>query len=45
MGFQQMRIGTYLALVMRRVWAKKGPLFGPLLGATLVIALLVVVPL
>jgi hypothetical protein len=40
-----MRIGTYLALVMRRVWAKKGLLFGSLLGATLVIALLVVVPL
>jgi hypothetical protein len=45
MGFQQMRIGTYLALVMRRVWAKRGLLFGSLLGATLVIALLVVVPL
>jgi hypothetical protein len=40
-----MRIGTYLALVIRRVWAKKGLLFGSLLGATLVIALLVVVPL
>jgi len=40
-----MRIGTYLALVVRRVWAKKGLLFGSLLGATLVIALLVVVPL
>ena len=40
-----MKIGTYLALVMRRVWAKKGLLSGSLLGATLVIALLVVVPL
>lgn len=40
-----MKIGTYLALVVRRVWAKKGLLFGSLLGATLVIALLVVVPL
>ena len=40
-----MRIGTYLALVVRRVWVKKGLLFGSLLGATLVIALLVVVPL
>jgi len=40
-----MRIVTYLALVVRRVWAKKGILFGSLLGATLVVALLVVVPL
>ena len=40
-----MRIATYLGLVVRRVWAKKGILFGSLLGATLVIALLVVVPL
>jgi ABC-type lipoprotein release transport system permease subunit len=40
-----MRIATYLALVVRRVWAKKGILFGSLLGATLVVALLVVVPL
>jgi hypothetical protein len=40
-----MRIGTYLTLVFKRVWAKKGLLFGSLLGATLVIALLVVVPL
>ncbi len=40
-----MRIATYLALVVRRVWAKKGILFGSLLGSTLVIALLVVVPL
>ena len=40
-----MRIDTYLAFVVRRVWAKKGLLFGSLLGATLVIALLVVVPL
>ncbi len=40
-----MRLATYLGLVVRRVWAKKGILFGSLLGATLVIALLVVVPL
>ncbi len=40
-----MRIATYFALVVRRVWAKKGILFGSLLGSTLVIALLVVVPL
>lgn len=40
-----MKIATYLALVVRRVWAKKGILFGSLLGATLVVALLVVVPL
>ncbi|HSJ70546.1 MAG TPA: ABC transporter permease [Acidimicrobiia bacterium] len=40
-----MRIATYLGLVARRVWAKKGILLGSLLGATLVIALLVVVPL
>ncbi|MCB1246740.1 MAG: hypothetical protein KDB69_05705, partial [Acidimicrobiia bacterium] len=40
-----MRIATYLALVVRRVWAKKGILFGSALGATLVVALLVVVPL
>jgi FtsX-like permease family len=40
-----MRLFTYIGLVARRVWAKKGILFGSLLGATLVIALLVVVPL
>ncbi|GMQ97879.1 MAG: hypothetical protein BMS9Abin17_0382 [Acidimicrobiia bacterium] len=40
-----MRIVTFLALVVRRVWVKKGILFGSFLGATLVIALLVVVPL
>ena len=40
-----MKLGTYLGLVARRVWAKKGILIGSLLGATLVIALLVVVPL
>jgi len=40
-----MRIVTYLGLVVRRVWTKKGILFGSLLGATLVVALLVVVPL
>lgn len=40
-----MRLITYIGLVVRRVWAKKGILFGSLLGATLVIALLVIVPL
>jgi hypothetical protein len=40
-----MKLGTYLGLVARRVWAKKGILIGSLLGATLVVALLVVVPL
>ena len=40
-----MKLGTYIGLVARRVWAKKGILIGSLLGATLVIALLVVVPL
>lgn len=40
-----MKLATYFGLVVRRVWAKKGILFGSLLGATLVIALLVVVPL
>lgn len=40
-----MKLVTYVGLVLRRVWAKKGVLFGSLLGATLVIALLVVVPL
>ncbi len=45
MGTREMKIATYLSLVVRRLWAKKGILFGSLLGATLVIALLVVVPL
>jgi hypothetical protein len=40
-----MRLFTYIGLVARRVWAKKGILVGSLVGATLVIALLVVVPL
>jgi hypothetical protein len=40
-----MRLVTYTGLVVRRVWAKKGILFGSFLGATLVIALLVVVPM
>ncbi|MEN8040642.1 MAG: FtsX-like permease family protein [Actinomycetota bacterium] len=40
-----MRLITYIGLVVRRVWVKKGILFGSFLGATLVIALLVVVPL
>ena len=45
MGTREMKIATYLSLVVRRLWAKKGILFGSVLGATLVIALLVVVPL
>ena len=40
-----MRLVTYIGLVARRVWSKKGVLIGSLLGATLVIALLVVLPL
>ena len=40
-----MKLVTYLGLVARRLWAKRGILVGSLLGATLVIALLVVVPL
>ncbi len=40
-----MKIGTYVGLVVRRLWAKKGILIGSFLGATLVTALLVVVPL
>ncbi|MCP4304111.1 MAG: ABC transporter permease [bacterium] len=40
-----MKLVTYLGLVTRRLWAKRGILIGSLLGATLVIALLVVVPL
>ncbi len=40
-----MRLFTYLGLVLRRIWAKRGMLIGLLLGATLVIALLVIVPL
>jgi hypothetical protein len=39
------KLVTYLGLVARRLWAKRGILVGSLLGATLVIALLVVVPL
>jgi hypothetical protein len=39
------RFVTYAGLVARRVWAKRGVLFGSLLGATLVTALLVIVPL
>jgi len=44
-GVELVRLVTYIALAMRRVWAKKGILFGSFLGATVVIALLVVVPL
>jgi hypothetical protein len=40
-----LRIATYVGLVLRRVWAKKGILVGAFLGSTLVVALLVVVPL
>jgi len=36
---------TYLSLVLRRVWARRLMLLGSLLGATLVTALLVVLPL
>jgi hypothetical protein len=39
------RLVTYLGLVVRRVWAKRGILIGSFLGSTLVIALLVVLPL
>ncbi len=40
-----MKLVTYLGLVARRLWAKRGILIGSLLGSTLVIALLVLVPL
>ena len=40
-----MRLVAFLDLVVRRVWAKRGLLAGSLIGATLVTALLVVVPL
>ena len=40
-----MKLDTYIGLVVRRLWAKRGILLGSLLGSTLVIALLVVVPL
>lgn len=40
-----MKLVTYLGLVTRRLWARRGILAGSLLGATLVTALLVVVPL
>jgi ABC-type lipoprotein release transport system permease subunit len=39
------RLVTYLGLVVRRVWSKRGILIGSFLGSTLVIALLVVLPL
>ncbi len=38
-------IFTYVGLVARRMWAKRGLLFGSFLGATLVVALLAIVPL
>ncbi len=40
-----LRLTTYLGLVVRRLWAKRGILLGSFLGATLVTALLVIVPL
>ena len=40
-----MRLFTYIGLVLRRIWARKMMLLGSFLGATLVIALLVVLPL
>ena len=40
-----MRWVTYFGLVLRRVWARRGMLLGSFLGATLVIALLAVLPL
>ena len=40
-----MRLVTYMGLVARRVWSKRGILVGSLLGATLVTALLTIVPL
>ncbi|MCP3977038.1 MAG: ABC transporter permease [bacterium] len=40
-----MRLITYIGLVVRRVWSKRGILIGSLLGATLVTALLAIVPL
>ncbi len=40
-----MKFVTYMGLVARRLLAKRGILIGSFLGATLVIALLVVVPL
>ncbi|HUG74450.1 MAG TPA: FtsX-like permease family protein, partial [Acidimicrobiia bacterium] len=40
-----MRIVTYIGLVARRVWARKLMLVGSFLGATLVTALLVILPL
>ncbi|MFQ5517965.1 MAG: hypothetical protein ACE5E8_10385, partial [Acidimicrobiia bacterium] len=40
-----MRFVTYVVLVLRRLWAKRWLLVGSFLGATLVTALLVIVPL
>ena len=40
-----MRLVTYINLVLRRIWARKLMLLGSFLGATLVTALLVVLPL
>ncbi len=40
-----MRFVTYGGLVVRRVWAKRGTLFGSFLGSAIVISLFVVVPL
>jgi hypothetical protein len=40
-----MRLATYLGLVLLRVWARRLMLLGSFLGATLVVALLAVLPL
>ena len=40
-----MRLITYMGLVLRRIWARKLMLVGSFLGATLVTALLVILPL
>jgi hypothetical protein len=40
-----MRWATYLGLVIRRIWARRLMLLGTFLGATLVTALLIVLPL
>lgn len=40
-----MRLVTYMGLVARRIWSKRGILVGSMLGATLVTALLAIVSL
>ena len=44
-GGRPVRWVTYIGLVLRRIWARKLMLLGSFLGATLVTALLVVLPL